>query len=638
MNISSFFNKPSLNVNNKSGPSSSSSQTLPKPQNLSHTSNNRFKNKLKPSISSQNLKTLDYNNDNTNINGDYSGDDEYDSEDFDVKDNSTDHDQDVKTNDSRRNPIQNKSKFSKKRTYDEYKKSHPKHNHNSLENDSLDNDPTVIKPKDLIYKNEIQCQPSELKLSDHQQYALECILEGESLFLTGESGTGKTTFLKYIRKIIESTGDVVAITSTTGIASISIGGKTIQSFSGLKTNNINGKILQSLCNQKNIKNRWSSIDVLIIDDISIMDPKYFSNLVYLSRNARGKKYKGKKKQDIQWIVAGDFLQITPPTTRNFNSINNVEDLELKFCFETPEWNKIFHRTINFDHNFRHEDDKVFSDLLKDIRKGFQGRINFHSTTQSRVDGNLVSDGILPTRLDFKNEIVESENDMGFKSIDETCYKFECQQGYIVGDTILPYNVPTNDIILQSKYEEEFRKHSISEKQKYETMMQLKKYCLGPPVLQLKVGAQVMLLVDLDIEKGLLNGSRGVVIGFRRENPNYPIVKFEKYTCLIRSHMWKINVTDETKAWYAQIPLRLGWACTIHKIHNQVIDKASVLINHIYEFGRVYKIISCFKSLDKFKFSKFEASCIRAHPVALDFQDRMEKKSKESYEIWKKKKS
>src|SRR6476620_10645716 len=48
-----------------------------------------------------------------------------------------------------------------------------------------------------------------------------------NIFLTGKAGTGKTTFLKYIR---ESCSKQMAIVAPTGVAAINAGGVTIHSF------------------------------------------------------------------------------------------------------------------------------------------------------------------------------------------------------------------------------------------------------------------------------------------------------------------------------------------------------------------------------------------------------------------------
>src|SRR5256885_2869609 len=60
------------------------------------------------------------------------------------------------------------------------------------------------------------------------QLAVELVNQSSrNIFLTGKAGTGKTTFLKYIR---ENCPKQIAVVAPTGVAAINAGGTTIHSF------------------------------------------------------------------------------------------------------------------------------------------------------------------------------------------------------------------------------------------------------------------------------------------------------------------------------------------------------------------------------------------------------------------------
>ena len=48
------------------------------------------------------------------------------------------------------------------------------------------------------------------------------------------------------------------------------------------------------------------------------------------------------------------------------------------------------------------------------------------------------------------------------------------------------------------------------------LIQLQTSCQAPAVLSLKPGAQVMLLKNLSVSEGLVNGSRGVVDSYTKD--------------------------------------------------------------------------------------------------------------------------
>jgi ATP-dependent DNA helicase PIF1 len=157
-------------------------------------------------------------------------------------------------------------------------------------------------------------------------------------------------------------------------------------------------------------------------------------------------------------------------------------------------------------------------------------------------------------------------------------------------------------------------------------------------VRLKIGALVMCTANIDVERGICNGSQGIVIGYADLTPtailpdellrggggvrpiSVPLVRFsngvvmkvaphqrqsEEYPCIV----------------VAQIPLCLAWALTIHKIQGATLDMAEMDIGRsIFADGQSYVALSRVKTLDGLNLSEFNATKIRANPLVVEFYD------------------
>jgi ATP-dependent DNA helicase PIF1 len=145
---------------------------------------------------------------------------------------------------------------------------------------------------------------------------------------------------------------------------------------------------------------------------------------------------------------------------------------------------------------------------------------------------------------------------------------------------------------------------------------LLKSCNAPQTLQLCVGAQVMLLYNLDLEIKLCNGSRGVVVKFVND---YPVVKFVNGVEITLSYnTWNIVENGTEIANIRQIPLRVAYACSAHKTQGMTIDYAEVDMSNIFEYGQAYVALSIVRTLEGLSIKNFNVSCIKAHPKVVEF--------------------
>ena len=142
-------------------------------------------------------------------------------------------------------------------------------------------------------------------------------------------------------------------------------------------------------------------------------------------------------------------------------------------------------------------------------------------------------------------------------------------------------------------------------------------------LTIRVGAQVMLIYNLDPTEGLVNGSRGVIrrmIVPPEGGEALPMVLFKngQEVCVGRAS-WPVD--DLVGIRRSQIPLRLAYACTIHKAQGATLDSALIDIGpNVFEFGQAYVALSRVKSLESLYVWALDPRGIKAHPAVVAFYE------------------
>jgi ATP-dependent DNA helicase PIF1 len=417
----------------------------------------------------------------------------------------------------------------------------------------------------------------EIILTKKQKEVYKHLKEGKNVFVTGEAGTGKTAIIKkYVNDFRHHR--TIAITATTGTAAILLNGTTLFSYLGIGLAEETADVLFIKLKKKPyfIK-RWKELDTLIIDEISMLRPELFDKLELLARSIRkiNKVFGG-----IQLFLCGDFFQLP-----------NIGEPD-RFCFDANTWYKCIDYTIYLDENFR-QDDVVFQNCLSKIR---YGTVDDETEKILKARENVVlrnSFGILPTKIYSLNINVDMENE---KEMDILFEK---------NNKLIFYSFELKKTILK-------KTTNIDEK--------IKKSCSASTELQLCVGAQVMLLYNLDIDEKLVNGSRGIITSFQND---LPIVKFlTGQTRLIDYYTWNIEENGEVLVKIEQIPLKLAYACSVHRSQGLTIDYAEVDLEGIFEYGQAYVALSRVRSLDGLSIRHWNATCIKSHPRVIEYYDNL----------------
>ncbi|CAI4222475.1 unnamed protein product [Auanema sp. JU1783] len=407
-----------------------------------------------------------------------------------------------------------------------------------------------------------------LTLTEEQKSVVRAVVRDKmNVFFTGSAGTGKSLILRRIIELLPASSTFV--TAATGVAACQLGGITLHSFAGIGVGAAapENSLKMALANPATTK-QWKNCTHLIIDEISMIDATYFKTLEYVARNIKGisRPFGG-----IQLIITGDFLQLPPVTSGN---------QEPSFCFETEIWRKSIHKTIMLM-SVKRQDDEKFVNLLQQIRIGRCDPLMTKVLKNTR-DVDFESRGIVPTKLCTHTadaDIINLKSLSDLKTLEK-----------------------------EFKAEENFR---IPDKLKV----------IVPKLLKLKVEAQVMLTKNLDLARGLSNGSRGVVTKFSKNG--LPVIKFysTKEEIEIRPMTFSVRIPGvEENVWRKQLPLQLAWAISIHKSQGLTLDAVEMSLSRAFAEGQAYVALSRARSLDSVKIIGFDPCVIKANKKVVKYYD------------------
>ena len=292
---------------------------------------------------------------------------------------------------------------------------------------------------------------------------------------------------------------------------------------------------------------------------------------------------------IQVIFSGDFFQLPP--------VGNNDEIDTqRFCFESDDWNTVFSKTcqIQLVKIFR-QTDEIYSKILNQIRIG--------KITRKANDilleyvGRQPAIGLVtePTKLFPTRNKVENINNtrMTFLKSDDIEFKIKYLTNMELSKTDKIKRLEFNDKEIQIELDF-IANNLICEKE-----------------IKLKVGAQVMCIVNIQVDKCIevCNGSQGIITHFC-EKSNWPHIKFNNgIERIMTPHEW---ISDKIPGiGVSQIPLILAWALTIHKSQGATLDAAEIDVgSSIFECGQTYVALSRVKSLEGLYLTSFDAKRIR----------------------------
>ncbi len=392
-----------------------------------------------------------------------------------------------------------------------------------------------------------------------QGTALEVMLSGESVLLTGPAGAGKTFVLNQFIRIAKGEGKHVSVTATTGLAATHLGGTTIHSWSGI---GVSDELAHGFVDHM-AKGRLEIIqktDVLIIDEISML---HDFRLDMIDQVCRAVRKKDEPFGGIQVIMSGDFFQLPP--------INRGDSRAGGFVVNSNVWQELDPAICYLAEQHR-QDDEVLLDILNSLRGG-ELRRHHAERLLERVDVQPENDELL-TELHTVNVDVDTLNDSKLDELD--------------GDELFYTQTTTGS----ESYVEN-----------------LQRSVLAPATLRIKKGALVMSVKN-SLDRKYVNGSLGVVIDFE-PGTEYPVVEFKNGKVVtMQPDTWELRDGDKKRASITQIPLRLAWAITVHKSQGMTLDAARIDLRKAFVEGMGYVALSRVKNLNNLYLSGINQMALR----------------------------
>ncbi|MBD8347313.1 helix-turn-helix domain-containing protein [Dysgonomonas sp. HGC4] len=408
----------------------------------------------------------------------------------------------------------------------------------------------------------------------------------QSVFLTGKAGTGKTTFLHYIRKNVDKN---VIVAAPTGVASINAGGVTLHSLLQLPFEpfipNLEGKKKLDF----HFKLRKSKIEMLrelellIIDEVSMLRADMLDAIDYML-----KRYRNNQQLfgGVQILFIGDMYQL-PPVAQQHEWDQLKQYYPSPFFFHAQALQNNMPLYVELKTIYR-QSDQVFIDIL------------------NRIRNNCTTSGDL--------QILNQRYNPSFKLTAENRYIVLCTHNY-KADKINSEqldNLQTKGVSFSGKITGDFTDNSLPTDFN----------------LVLKIGAQVMFVKnDVGEKRRYYNGKLAVISHLSKDKI---VVRFEDGNEMeLEEETWRNvryslnedsgNIQEEELGAFTQYPIRLAWAITIHKSQGLTFDRVVIDAGQAFAAGQVYVALSRCTSLDGIVlFSRITADSIHTDQNAIAF--------------------
>ena len=385
----------------------------------------------------------------------------------------------------------------------------------------------------------------------------------ENIFLTGKAGTGKTTFLKYLK---ENCSKNIVVAAPTGVAAINAGGVTLHSLFQLPfhpflpTNNNKNELLGKMKFNRQRQDLLRKMELLVIDEISMVRCDTMDAIDTILKSVR-------RRHDVpfggvQLLCIGDLYQLPPVAKREeMNILQQYYSSE--FFFDSMVIKEQMPMLIELNKIYRQKQDS-FVALLNKVRNNHMNADDFEDLHARYFPEFRATHEEKFITLTSHNNQADLINSRELNKLLASSVTYEA----IIEDDFPPNNYPAEGSLI------------------------------------LKTGAQVMFLKNDVINKRYFNGKIGVVKSLKLDEI---VVDCDGTDIVVLQETWENSrytlnrsdgkLTQETLGTFTQFPLRLAWAITIHKSQGLTFEKVMIDAGAAFSSGQVYVALSRCTSLD-----------------------------------------
>lgn len=393
----------------------------------------------------------------------------------------------------------------------------------------------------------------------------------KSIFLTGKAGTGKTTFLRYIR---EHSYKNMAVVAPTGVAAINAGGTTLHALFQLpfgmylhdyelawdeSDNHIYNRrrLLGQLRLSQERRQLLQELELLVIDEVSMLRADTLDAVDAILRSVRRSAlpYGG-----VQVLFIGDLFQL-PPVTKHHEMALMQRYYPSPFFFEALVLKQAPPIMLQLDKIYR-QSDTTFIDLLNGIRNNCCTKEQLALLNERHIPGFVPSKGESYITLTSHNRLADTINQ---RELDK---------------------LPSDEFTFEAEIKGEFNNHVFPTES----------------TLTLKQGAQVMFIKnDKGEERRYYNGKIGTIAQIAKDGKIQVRFEGEKDSVEVEREKWENirysydqeedKISSETLGVFSQYPIRLAWAVTIHKSQGLTFEKAIIDAGSSFAPGQVYVALS-----------------------------------------------
>jgi ATP-dependent DNA helicase PIF1 len=412
----------------------------------------------------------------------------------------------------------------------------------------------------------------QLDASQHGIVKTATLNRSANVFISGSAGTGKSLVLREIMARLPTRETLV--TAPTGVAAMNIGGVTLHSALGIKPAAETGDV-DKLPLSTSVARKLQNCTTLVIDEVSMLSPQLFAAADKLCR-----RYKMRPLEPfggVRVVLCGDFLQLPP-----VGDYNNPTPA-WKYCFEVPTWSELNLQPAILRNQYR-QDDPEFIRFLGDVRVGKFDTAFFKELASHPASNTAV-------RLRCTNREVDAVNSKEYAALPSSAeHVYEAR---VWG--------PMKDAAAS-------------------------RFAVLPKLLTARIGTRVMLLKNLDVPRGLVNGAVGTVVRFaecKDTLETLPVVNFDGLGehLMVRQN-WEVEWMGKKMCTVNQVPLRHAWCLTVHKAQGTSLREVDVDLASSFDTGQAYVALSRARTRQGLTVRSATPRSIKHCAKALDFEQRL----------------